>query len=68
MNANSQRKFGIRYYEAFSKRNNVLSPVKNEIGLLDICINRPHTKGEKVYLEMMKFALGKMTYRGLWRN
>ncbi len=62
MNANSQRKFGIRYYEAFSKRNNVFTPVKNEIELLDICINRPHTKGEKMYLEMMEFALGKMTY------
>lgn len=62
MNANSQRKFGIRYYEAFSKRNNVFTPVKNEIELLDICINRPHTKGEKMYLEMMEFALGKMAY------
>lgn len=40
----------------------VLSPVKNEIELLDICINRPHTKCEKMYLEMMEFALGKMTY------
>jgi hypothetical protein len=62
MNAISQRKFGIRYYEAFSKRNNVLSPVKNEMELLDISINRPHTKGEKMYLEMMEFALGNMTY------
>lgn len=40
----------------------MLSPVKNEIELLDICINRPHTKCEKMYLEMMEFALGKMTY------
>ncbi|WP_099467129.1 sialate O-acetylesterase [Konateibacter massiliensis] len=62
MNAVSQRKFGIRYYEAFSKRHNVLSPVENEMKLLDICINRPYTKGEKMYLEMMEFALGKMTY------
>lgn len=62
MNAISQRKFGIRYYEAFSKRNNVLSPVEDEMELLNICINRPYTKGEKMYLEMMEFALGKMTY------
>lgn len=63
MNAISQRKFGIRYYEAFTKKKNVLSPVENEVELLDVCINRrPYTKGEKMYLEMMEFALGKMTY------
>lgn len=62
MNAVSQRKFGIRYYEAFSKQKNVLKPIKNEIELLNICINKPYTKGEKMYLEMMDFALGKMTY------
>lgn len=62
MNAISQRKFGIRYYEAFSKSNNVLSPVENEMELLDICINRPYTKGERMYLEMIEFALGKITY------
>lgn len=62
MNAVSQRKFGIRYYEAFSKQKNVLKPIKNEIELLNICINKPYTKGEKMYLEMMDFALGKMNY------
>lgn len=62
MNAVSQRKFGIRYYEAFSKQKNVLKPIKNEIELLEICINKPYTKGEKMYLEMMDFALGKMNY------
>lgn len=62
MNAVSQRKFGIRYYEAFSKQKNVLKPIKNEIELLEICINKPYTRGEKMYLEMMDFALGKMNY------
>lgn len=62
MNAISQRKFGVRYYEAFSKRKNVLKPIKNEMELLDACINKPYTKGEKMYLEMTDFALGKMTY------
>ncbi|QOX65725.1 sialate O-acetylesterase [Anoxybacterium hadale] len=62
MNAISQRRFGIRYYEAFSKRNNVLSPMGNEMELLNLCINRPYTKSEKMYLVMMEFALGKMTY------
>lgn len=62
MNAISQRKFGIRYYESFSKRKNVLHPMEDEMELLDTCINKPYTKGEKMYLEMMDFALGKMTY------
>lgn len=62
LNAVSQRKFGIRYYESFSKRKNVLNPIENENELLDLCINIPLTKEEKMYLEMMDFALGKITY------
>lgn len=63
INALSQRKFGIRYYEAFSKRKHILDPLPNEMDQLDACINkRPLTKGEKMYLEMANFAMGKMTY------
>ncbi len=62
MNAISQRKFGIRYYEAFTQRKNVLNPIENELELLDTCINKPHTKNEKMHLEMLNFALGKVTY------
>ena len=53
IDAVSQRRFGIRYYEAFSKKKHVLSPLENEIELLDACINhKPYTKGEKLYLEI----------------
>lgn len=62
MNAVSQRKFGVRYYEAFSKRENILKPIKNETELLEKCINRPYTKNERMYLAMTDFAMGKMTY------
>lgn len=62
LNAISQRKFGVRYYEAFSKKKNVLTSIENEMKLLDLCINIPYTKGEKMYLEMMDFALAKITY------
>lgn len=62
LNAISQRKFGIRYYEVFSKRKNVLNPLENEVELLDACINKPYTNGEKMYLQIMDFTLGKMTY------
>ena len=69
INAVSQRRFGIRYYEAFSKKKNVLSPLENEMELLDKCIlNKPYTKGEKLYLEMMKFSTGKISYDEFVKN
>lgn len=61
MDAVSQRRFGVRYYEAFVKREHVLKPIENEMELLDRCISRPHTKREKMYLAMAEFAAGKMT-------
>ena len=68
MDAASQRRFGVRYYEAFSKRKNVLSPLENEMELLDRCINVPYTKGEKMHLTMMDFISGRMTYEELCRK
>lgn len=62
LNAVSQRKFGVRYYEAFSKQKDILEPLKNENEILNSCINMPHTQNEQIYLEMMDFALGKMNY------
>lgn len=61
MDAVSQRRFGVRYYEAFVKREHVLKPIENEMELLERCISGPHTKREKMYLEMAEFAAGKMT-------
>lgn len=61
MDAVSQRRFGVRYYKAFVKREHVLKPIENEIELLERCISRPHTKREKMYLAMAEFAAGKMT-------
>ena len=61
MDAVSQRRFGVRYYEAFVKREHVLKPIENEMELFERCISRPHTKREKMYLAMAEFAAGKMT-------
>lgn len=61
MDAVSQRRFGVRYYEAFVKREHVLKPIENEMELLERCISGPHTKREKMYLAMAEFATGKMT-------
>lgn len=62
MNAISQRKFGLRYFEAFSKKQHVLKPLVNEDELLDLNYSRTHTKSEKIYMQSMDFALGKMSY------
>ena len=61
MDAVSQRRFGVRYYEAFVKREHVLKPIENEMEVLERCISGPHTKREKMYLAMAEFAAGKMT-------
>lgn len=61
MDAVSQRRFGVRYYEAFVKREHVLKPIENEMELLERCISGLHTKREKMYLAMAEFAAGKMT-------
>lgn len=61
MDAVSQRRFGVCYYEAFVKREHVLKPIENEMELLERCISGPHTKREKMYLAMAEFAAGKMT-------
>ena len=61
MDAVSQRRFGVRYYEAFVKREHVLKPIENEMELLERCISGQHTKREKMYLAMAEFAAGKMT-------
>ena len=61
MDAVSQRRFGVRYYEAFVKREHVLKPIENEMELLERCISGPHTKREKMYLAMAEFAAGKVT-------
>lgn len=62
LDAISQRRFGVRYYEAFAKKTNVMNPLENELELLDSCINAPHTKAEKTYLEMLNLTLGKCSY------
>ena len=63
INAVSQRKFGVRYYKAFAKKESVFFPLENEEELLDKCINNKElTKNEKSYFNMMDFALGKIEY------
>ncbi|WP_315070194.1 sialate O-acetylesterase [uncultured Clostridium sp.] len=62
IDAISQRKFGLRYFEAFSNRQHVLKPLINENELLNLNNARTHTKTEKIYIKSMEFALGKISY------
>lgn len=58
----SQRKFGVRYFDAFSNKHHVLEPLMNENELLILIQSRTYTKTEKSYIKSMEFALGKISY------
>lgn len=62
IDAISQRKFGLRYFEAFSNREHILKPLNNEEDLLTLNYARTHTKAEKIYINSLDFALGKISY------
>lgn len=60
INAVSQRKFGYRYFEAFSNKCHVLEPLRGEEQSLKV--ERDYSKTEQIYLHSMDLALGKITY------
>ncbi|WHY16880.1 sialate O-acetylesterase [Paenibacillus sp. G2S3] len=62
IDAISQRKFGLRYFEAFNNKQHVLEPLMNENELLSLHNARELTKAEKMYLLSMDFALGKISF------
>lgn len=62
IDAISQRKFGFRYFEAFSNKQHVLKPLINEDELINLNNSRIYTKTEKIYIKSMDFALGKISY------
>jgi Carbohydrate esterase, sialic acid-specific acetylesterase len=59
-NAISQRKFGYRYFEAYSKKRHILEPLSDENQSLKI--NKNYSKTEQIYIHSMDLALGKITY------
>lgn len=62
IDAISQRKFGLRYYEAFSKKEHVMKPLINENELIDQIHNRTYTKSEMIYMKIMDLSQGKISY------
>lgn len=62
INAISQRIFGIRYYEAYLKKEHIYEPLINEEKLVANYHNRVNTSAEKRYMALERFTLGKITY------
>ncbi|MED3652454.1 sialate O-acetylesterase [Heyndrickxia sporothermodurans] len=62
IDAISQRKFGLRYYEAFSNKQHVLNPLINENELINLIHTRKHSKSEKMYMIIMDLSLGNISY------
>ena len=60
LDAASQRKFGYRYFEAFSKKYHILKPISGEEQSLKV--NGDYSKTEQIYLHSMDLASGKITY------
>lgn len=60
-NAQSQRLFGLRYYEAYAKRCNIVSPLENEEAILDELYKRSLSKNEKKALTGNEFGKGNIT-------
>ena len=61
----SQRRFGIRYFEALFKNKNVLEPLVAEYELVELIENRALTKKEQAALLELDFATGKMSLADL---
>lgn len=61
INAESQRRFGIRYFKAYDSKNHVLEPLKDEAQIVKTLCEKEHTAAEKRYLALERFTLGKMS-------
>lgn len=62
INAVSQRKFGLRYFDAFCQKQHILAPFGIEDERLALLEARAHTKAEKIFLLSTQFALGDMSH------
>lgn len=67
INAVSQRKFGLRYFEAYKNRKHISEPLADEEKLVEELLSREHTQAEKTYIALEKFTLGKISYDELMK-
>ncbi|GGB87335.1 sialate O-acetylesterase [Staphylococcus nepalensis] len=59
----SQRLFGLRYYEAFSKRGNIQHPLANEAEKESYLYKNEFTQNEKIYMLVARLSQNKITYQ-----
>ena len=59
INAESQRRLGIRYFEAYQTKSNVNKPLDNEVEIVNLCCEKEYTIAEKRYITLEQFTLGE---------
>lgn len=57
----SQRKFGIRYFEAFHSKTNITTPLAFEEELIQVIQDRPLSKAEQTTLLEIRFGGGELS-------
>ncbi|MDM5334213.1 sialate O-acetylesterase [Ureibacillus composti] len=68
IDAMSQRKFGLRYYEAFSKQKHVLDILDIEDEWIENIPKRELTKNERIFVLSTMFALGQLSFEEFSMN
>lgn len=63
----SQRIFGVRYYQAFTNLTNIDTNDKIEQQLLTKCYDRKRTAGEIKYIALEEFTVGKTSFEDLMK-
>lgn len=59
----SQRKLGVRYFKAYSEKENVLLPLREETDVVKLIEDRPLTKNEQIALLEINFASGNLSLK-----
>ena len=59
INAESQRRFGIRYFKAYQTKSSIVEPLDNEENMVKELYEREYTMAEKRYITLEQFTLGK---------
>lgn len=62
INAESQRRFGLRYFEAYHTKRHVNEPLQNETQLVEELYKREHTISEKKYIALEQFTSGNLSF------
>lgn len=68
IDAVSQRRFGLRYYEAFSKQKHVLDILAIEQEWIEKEAKQELTKKESIFVQSTEFALGRISFEAFSDN